>query len=91
NPLPPENFDVVLDCTGTDLNHHPLFLQAVEQGLIKLDELNLGFETDQFGQSVVQDGVFILGPQLRAHFWECTAVPELREQAKKLARQLLNL
>ena len=34
------------------------------------------------------DGLYYLGPWLRARDWEATAVPELRLHAAQLARQL---
>lgn len=44
---------------------------------------------DAAGQPV--DGLWVLGPALRADFWEATAVPELSRLAATLARRLVRL
>lgn len=87
---PPQvlEYDFVFDCTGAKLSEHPLLDCAVRNEILMRDKFGLGFETDALGESGKCSGAFILGPQLRANFWECTAVPELRDQAKKLAMHL---
>lgn len=79
-----KRFDRIVNCTGAvpDLS---LF-----SGHDYLDDsLELGVPTDEVGRPLGRDGVFapavfLLGPALRTRFWEMTAVPDLRLQAKKI-------
>ena len=52
--------------------------------------MGLGFQVDADGALVANGApspnLHIIGPLARAAFWEMTSVPDLREQAKKLAR-----
>jgi uncharacterized NAD(P)/FAD-binding protein YdhS len=68
----------------------PLIAQLRDEGHLKQDDLKLGFEVDgdyrvvdAQGQSA--DGLFYLGPMLKARYWEAIAVPELRAHARRLA------
>ncbi len=79
----------VINCMGAQPDHTlfngPEFLR---------DPLELGIPTNAVGNPLRGDGtvlenIFILGPALRTAFWEMTAVPELRIQARRLVEALL--
>jgi len=83
----------VIDATGPaalkDLGD-PLIRSLVERGLARLDRHGLGIDvTDRF-EIIAGDGrragaLWALGPVVRGVFWECTAVPDIRLQARALA------
>jgi uncharacterized NAD(P)/FAD-binding protein YdhS len=83
----PMQFDWLINCTGSRLgaSANTLHQQLTEQNLVQPDSLEISFELDDLGRSLRDENLFFLGPQLKARYWECTAVPELRIQAKKLA------
>ena len=92
-----EHYDYVIRATGLDTDllrtTHPLASHLRDSGLISADADGLGLKvTDDFeiidhhGQRV--PGLSCLGPLLRGHLWEITAVPELRNAAKKLSLRL---
>ncbi len=87
----------VINCTGpsTDLRRirEPLVQSLLGSGLAAQDTLNLGLAVDTRYALQDHDGraspvLRYIGPFLRARFWECTAVPELRRHAKALADTL---
>lgn len=91
--------DWIVNCTGPDYDlrrsQDPLFRTAIRDGLIVPDECGLGLRTGQHGALMnddgrVQDGLYCLGPMLRADHWETTAVAELRTHAEALAAHLLD-
>ena len=71
------------------------FLDALcKRGLAVPDPLALGLEVSDELELLDADGrpsphLFLVGPLLKAHFWEATAVPELRAHAARLAERLL--
>jgi uncharacterized NAD(P)/FAD-binding protein YdhS len=88
--------DRVVNCTGPDsraANHGPLMQSLLANGLVRDDALSLGIEVADDGRVITRDylaadGLYYIGPWLRARDWESTAVPELREHALALARRL---
>lgn len=88
----------VINCTGPDgrylQNQDPLFVNLAAQGLLRADPLELGLAADAHGglldrHGQVSNRLYTLGTALRGLYWESTAVPELREQAARLAAHLL--
>jgi uncharacterized NAD(P)/FAD-binding protein YdhS len=88
----------VINGTGPECNYrrlsHPLIVNLLESGQIRPDPLSLGLEVDATGALIGATGVasrrlYTLGPPRKGGLWETIAVPELREQALALARQLL--
>lgn len=89
----------VINCTGPEsdlsrLENH--FLNnCLNTGIVTQDPLKLGICTNiQTFQILNKNGLphphlFTLGANLKGELWESTAVKELREQADKLADQLL--
>jgi len=90
-------YDYVVRATGLDTDivrtTHPLVSHLLEAGLLAADPNGLGVEVgddlqvrDRHGDVV--RGLYCLGPLLRGHLWEITAVPELRTAAGALATRL---
>ncbi len=91
-----ERYGWVINCTGSSFaksTSPPFERQLLERGLLLPDPLGLGYVTGTNGAVMSATGpvrgLFVLGPACRPHFWEHTAVPELRAQAAGLAAQLL--
>jgi len=90
--------DRVINCTGpsSDVRRvgDPLLESLLARRLIRPDPLGLGLETAADG-ALLDAGsqpsrvLSLVGPLLKAGFWEATAVPELRQHAARLAERLL--
>ena len=64
------------------------------RGLLRPDPLALGLETGPDLALLDAEGkpsrwLYLVGPLLKAGYWEATAVPELRVHAAQLAENLL--
>ena len=75
---------------GTD---NPLLRSLIGAGLARPDQLGLGLDVTPEGALVAADGrasdrLFALGPVTAGTFWEITAVPDIRAQARGLAATL---
>ncbi len=88
----------VVNCTGSEFDfcqiQDPLIVTLLEQGLIASDKLSLGLDATTSGVLKDINGnesniLYTLGPPLKGQLWETTAVPEIREQAFKLANILV--
>jgi uncharacterized NAD(P)/FAD-binding protein YdhS len=88
----------VINCTGprTDYSkyQHPLLLNLLANGLIDHDPLALGIRATATGEVLdhngkIVDWLFTLGAPLKGDLWECTALPEIRNQAAQLAEKIL--
>ncbi len=67
-----------------------LFGRLVDRGLARTDDLRLGLDLTPGCGLVGRDGTAVpglwaVGPLGRGVFWECTAVPDIREQAVRVA------
>jgi uncharacterized NAD(P)/FAD-binding protein YdhS len=89
----------VINCTGprTDYSkyQHPLLINLLAKGLIDHDPLALGVVALPSGEVMRYRGgpsgwLFTLGAPLKGVLWECTAVPEIRAQAQRLAEQMMS-
>jgi uncharacterized NAD(P)/FAD-binding protein YdhS len=89
---------LVVNCTGParDIRGSAsLLLRALfEAGVARPGPLALGLDVDDAGALLRSDGrphdrLFAIGPLLKDHLWETTAVRELRVQAAELAQRLL--
>jgi uncharacterized NAD(P)/FAD-binding protein YdhS len=72
----------------------PLLCDLLGRGLARPDPLRLGLDADSSGALLDAAGrpggrLFALGPPLRGCRYETTAIPEIRDQAAALARQLV--
>jgi uncharacterized NAD(P)/FAD-binding protein YdhS len=70
-----------------------LLAQLRGQGLVRTDRLGMGLDVTDRLEVIGEDGtvtprLWALGPILRGVFWECTAVPDIRVQARALATEV---
>jgi uncharacterized NAD(P)/FAD-binding protein YdhS len=91
-------FDLVVNCTGplaqVERSADPLISGLLAKGLVTPEPLGLGFAVEPDGRllnrdGAAQDDLIAVGPLARGPFWEMTAVPDLRLQARDAARALL--
>jgi uncharacterized NAD(P)/FAD-binding protein YdhS len=89
--------DLVIQATGLDTavayGAHDLLSQLLRDGLAVADPLQLGVLAKADGQLLgasaePQRGLYAIGSLLRGNLWECTAMPEIRIAAHRLAAQL---
>lgn len=93
-----ERVDLVVNCSGPcvdPLRAHPLLARLAERGLIRADPLRLGLDATPEGATIdargaISRGIFAIGPLLRGVLWECTAIPEIRVQAERVAAAALS-
>ena len=92
------NACAIVNCTGsnTDLTCDvtSLLSQLLKAGLIQQDANRLGVLVTSDHQILNAnnqrvDGLWCVGPMLKAQYWEATAVPELRIHAQQLALTLV--
>ncbi|KRA33574.1 hypothetical protein ASD68_11415 [Rhodanobacter sp. Root627] len=67
--------------------------QLLREGLTAPDPLQLGIVAEADGQLLDADGnpqprLYGIGSLLRGNLWECTAMPEIRGAANRLAQTL---
>jgi uncharacterized NAD(P)/FAD-binding protein YdhS len=88
----------VINCTGPQESYRAskaaLFQNLFDRGLVQADELDMGIKSDvnfrvMDGGGYVSEFLFALGPLLKGSLWETTAVPELRNQALRVAETIL--
>ena len=81
----------ILDATGVGGvagTHNPLLTRLLERGLIRQGPFGLGLDTDADFRVLgpqSQGPLWTIGPLLRGVLWECTAVPDIRNAAARLA------
>ncbi len=89
---------LVINCTGLNSDirsfDHPLIVNLLEQGLIRPGILGIGMDTTMKGALVNAEGcssswLWTLGSLRRGQLWETTAVSEIRQQAERLAMNVL--
>jgi uncharacterized NAD(P)/FAD-binding protein YdhS len=87
----------IVNCTGSDTDirttDSSLLQSILNQGLGRLDSLNMGLDVSECGELISHSGqasgvLFTLGPTQKGCLWETTAVPEIRVQATQLARHI---
>ena len=87
----------MINCTGPNCDigrvTMPLTVQLRNEGYLKQDPTNIGFEGNDDYRVINQQGrpaenLFYIGPMLKARLWEAIAVPELRVHARRLAEFL---
>ncbi len=84
-----------INCTGPahDALAAPLTAGLIEQGRARLEPLQQGLDLDADGRLVRADGqsephLFVIGSPSRAAYWECTAVPDIRQRIEALSDTL---
>ncbi|MEK1892781.1 MAG: FAD/NAD(P)-binding protein [Rhizobium sp.] len=87
--------DWIVNCTGMEragIAHSPLLRQMQHQGLIGADPLGLGIIVDPQSRipKAAENGasLYAVGALTAGQFWEITAVPDLRVQARKVAEAI---
>jgi len=93
-------FERVIDARGPDRTES-LLTDNLQQnmnrrGLTRSGPLGIGIDVTRDLLVIGRSGMphprlWALGPITRGVFWECTAVPEIRQQAKQLGRLAANL
>lgn len=87
-----------VNCTAPEMDlrrvGHPLIAGLLRDGRARPGPLGIGLETDGEGALVEADGsvsrvLYTLGPLRKGDLWETIAIPEIREQAARLAAELL--
>lgn len=90
----------VINCTGpntgVEMCQSPLTQALLRAGVCRPDDVGIGLSCDADGAVIdatgrVSNRLFALGPLRKGELWESTAVPELRVQAERLARRLIDL
>ncbi|SFI84268.1 FAD/NAD(P)-binding protein [Methylobacterium brachiatum] len=81
----------IFDATGVGGvagTHDPLLTRLLDRGLIQPGPFGLGLDTDAEFRVLgpqSQGTLWTIGPLLRGVLWECTAVPDIRTTATRLA------
>lgn len=86
------SYDLVLQAVGMDTDargtSHSLVRSLLQHGLAQPDPLGLGLLVDENGRLDPQQRLWTLGALCRGRDWESTAIPEIRQQARRIAVQL---
>lgn len=85
--------DRVINCTGMEragIGHSRLLESMRSDGVLRLDSFGLGVEVDGDSRLLRTDGqawpsLFAVGALTAGRFWEITAVPDIRLQARDIA------
>ena len=88
--------DWIVNCTGMEragIAHSPLLREMLEEGMIAADELGLGIAVDPHSQVLdsrghPQSGLYAIGALTAGQFWEITAVPDIRVQARDVVKAI---
>ncbi|MFD1911187.1 FAD/NAD(P)-binding protein [Halodurantibacterium flavum] len=89
----------IIDCRGIRRdpaeNATPLIADLLTSGRARIDPLRLGLDVTQDCRVIDREGradprIRAMGPASRAAFWEITAIPDIREQARQLAADLVS-
>jgi uncharacterized NAD(P)/FAD-binding protein YdhS len=83
-------FAYAFNCTGPlhaiERTRDPLLRALLEGGDARPDHLGIGLEVDD--NSRVGERLWALGPLTKGRYWEITAVPDIREQAARVAEDI---
>jgi uncharacterized NAD(P)/FAD-binding protein YdhS len=91
--------DLVINATGPQTRFSDtssgLLRNLLRRGLVAPDEMDMGLRVKPDHTVIGSDGkrskfMLALGPLLRGTLWETIAVPELRDQARRVTETLLN-
>lgn len=90
----------LVDCRGLRRDPlrdaSPVIRDLIARGAARIDPLSIGLDVDGDCRLLRADGsttwrIRAVGPVTRAAFWEITALPDIREQAARLAGDLAEL
>jgi uncharacterized NAD(P)/FAD-binding protein YdhS len=91
--------DLVINATGPQTRFSDtssvLLRNLLRRGLVAPDDMDMGVRVKPDHTVIDGEGnrskfMLALGPLLRGSLWETTAVPELRDQARRVAETVLN-
>lgn len=91
--------DVIVNCIGSESKFDQLDSHLVQcllrSGRIRCDDLRFGLDATPDGvlkdvNGETSDLLYTLGTALKGILWESTAIPEIRVQARDLARKLVS-
>jgi uncharacterized NAD(P)/FAD-binding protein YdhS len=89
---PPRLFGHIFNCTGplADIRRtgEPLLRQLLDDGLVRPDELSIGFAVDERSRAGPAERLWALGTLTKGRYWEMIAVPDIREQAAAVAEDI---
>jgi uncharacterized NAD(P)/FAD-binding protein YdhS len=89
--------DRIINCTGPESDYGKVSMTLVQQLLrnkiIQCDPLRLGINAAPDGRvvnehNIPSDKIYTIGPCMKGILWECTAVPEIRDQSLAIAQKL---
>lgn len=87
----------IINCTGPEATvariNDPLIRVLIASGTARPDPLGIGLDVDEASRVRGSDGstserLYALGPLTRGAFWEIVAVPDIREQARRVADRI---
>jgi uncharacterized NAD(P)/FAD-binding protein YdhS len=87
----------IVNCTGprgdVTRSGEPLLDQLTAEGRIRPDPCRIGIDIDEHCRAIAKDGapaasLFAIGPMTRGALWEVVAVPDIRVQTDRLAREI---
>jgi len=87
----------IVNCTGprgdVTRSGEPLLEQLAAAGRVRPDPCRIGIDVDENCRVIAGDGtpspsLYAIGPMTRGALWEVVAVPDIRVQTDKLARQI---
>nr|WP_320188185.1 FAD/NAD(P)-binding protein [Agrobacterium rosae]MDX8328627.1 FAD/NAD(P)-binding protein [Agrobacterium rosae] len=89
-------FDWLVNCTGMEragIGHSPLLQNMQAQNMLDIDPLGLGIRVDENSRALScegypREGLFAVGALTAGHFWEITAVPDIRNQTRQVAERI---
>lgn len=93
-------FDLVINATGPETNYQrstdPLLRQLFAAGHVRAHPLGMGLDATPAGALRGADGtlspqLYTLGAPMQGVLMECTAIPDIRRSAERLAAHLLQL
>ena len=90
--------DWIVNCTGMEragISHSPLLREMHRQGLIEADPLGLGIVVDAQSRIPRSErsgpALYAVGALTAGQFWEITAVPDIRVQARKVGQAIAGI
>jgi uncharacterized NAD(P)/FAD-binding protein YdhS len=90
--------DWLVNCTGMEragISHSPLLKEMSRFELIVPDPLGLGIQVDAASEVIAPSRIsparlFAVGALTAGQFWEITAVPDIRVQAKAVVKEIVS-
>ena len=89
---PPQRFGYIFNCTGplADITQtdDPLLRELLENSVVTPDELSIGLSVDERSRAGPAERLWALGTLSKGRYWEIIAVPDIRDQAAAVARDI---